>query len=113
MLEQCVDLLHQQDKTVLAAPLLAALDTTPLPTPPDHRGPEATRMYLLPFASEPGSNAVHGDAILAALEQAQEQGLVTSQTTQRGLGGFISAWLEYVQAQRVHQTPTVLQTCKK
>jgi hypothetical protein len=56
---------------------------------------------------------VHGAAILAALEQAQEQGLVTAQTTQRGLGGFIAAWSEYVQAQHIHQAATVLATCKK
>lgn len=113
MLEQCIDLLHQQDEIVLAVPLLAALDTTPLSTPRDHRGPEATRMYLLPIDSRLRPSPVEGAAILAALERAARQGLATPQTTQRGLGGFIAAWSEYVQAQQSHQAAIMFQTCKK
>ena len=90
MLEQCADLMAQQQKADLQALLEAALEQPPLPMPLDHRGPPATQMYQLQFTR------TQRQAMLLAVAEAQQKGLTTSQTKRRGLGGFVQAWQEYV-----------------
>ncbi len=90
MLEQCADLMAQLQRHDLQALLEAALMQPPLPVPQGHRGPPATHMYKLQL------NQSQRQAVLSAVEEAQRKGLATSQTAQRGLGGFVQAWQEFV-----------------
>jgi hypothetical protein len=94
MLEQCIELLQQMREEHLAACLQNALDSSPLPVPEDHSGPDATHMFAVQL------NDVEGKNMLEALQRAEKQGLQTRATAARGLGGFVAAWTEYVQAQR-------------
>ena len=90
MLEQCADLMAQLQRADLQALLEAALEQPPLPMPPDHRGSAAVQMYQLQLTRP------QREALLAAVAEAQHKGLTTSQTAQRGLGGFVQAWQEFV-----------------
>lgn len=94
MLEQCIDLLRQMQEEQLAGCLQRVLQTSPLPVPEDHRGPDATRMFAVQL------KVADGKRVLAALQRAEQLGLSTSATAERGLGGFVAAWTEYVQAQK-------------
>ena len=91
MLEQCIDLLQQVGEAQLAARLQRALAGPPLNTPADHRGGTATRMYRLELPT------VERHALLGAILRADELNLATSQTRQRGLGGFVAACREFAQ----------------
>ena len=73
----------------LAAPLRDAMTGTPLTKPPDHKGGAATDMLVLDL------DAAAALAIVERVEQAVAQGVETSGTRGRGLGGFQEAWREY------------------
>jgi hypothetical protein len=90
MLEQCVDLLEQLEKPHLHGLLSEAMHTTPLAVPADHKGALATQMFKLSLSKNQRLE------ILTAIESAVEGGLATQHTANRGLGGFIQAWQEYV-----------------
>ena len=90
MLEQCIDLLTQLEKPHLQELLADALGTLPLAFPADHTGPPATQMFQLSLSK---MQRLH---VFSAIEQAAEQGLWTQHTRDRGLGGFVQAWQEYV-----------------
>lgn len=87
MLEQTLELVAEQET---AAVLRAALASAPLQKPPDHRGGPATDMYVLHLGGP------QLEAIVALVQAARATGTVTSATTQRGLGGFVEAWNEYL-----------------
>jgi len=89
MLEQCVDLLGQLCECALQDVLLRALDAQPLEMPVDHTGPASTQMFRLTCP------ATLRDEFLRAISQASERGLATTDTRERGLGGFVEAWREY------------------
>ena len=107
MLEQCIDLLRQMQEERLAGCLQTALGSPPLPQPEDHSGPDATHMFAVQL------NDADGKIILEALRRAEQQGLQTRATAGRGLGGFVAAWTEYVQAQQDRVLLTPLLRCKK
>jgi len=83
----------QQTRELLTGPLAeqlgAALAGRPIAKPEDHRGSNATDMFVLEL-----SVASRLD-ILSVIESAQRAGLTTSATVGRGLGGFLEAWREY------------------
>ena len=87
MLQQTVELLAGRPD--LAAPLREALASAPLAKPPGHKGGPATDMLLLRL------DAAAAWAIAERVERAVAQGLATSGTRGRGLGGFREAWREY------------------
>jgi hypothetical protein len=76
--------------TGIAAVLTDALASEPLQKPADHRGGDATNMYLLRLS------VAQREAIVRLVRAARDAGAVTSETTQRGLGGFVEAWQEYL-----------------
>ena len=94
MLEQCIDLLRQMQEEQLAGCLQTALQSSPVPLPDDHLGPEAARMFAVQLS------VADGMRVLEAIERAEQEGMATSATAGRGLGGFVAAWTEYVQAQK-------------
>ena len=89
MLDQCMELLHQQNLAALGQVLADAVTDHPLDVPADHAGPPTTRMHRVSL-----SVALRHE-ILAALEHASARGMITPQTAGRGLGGFVEAWREY------------------
>ncbi len=89
MLDQCIDLFDQLERTDLSALLKDAAAGEPLQTPADHKGPPATQVLRVDL--EVG---IRTD-MLAAIEDAHARGMTTLQTARRGLGGFIEAWREY------------------
>ncbi|MEE4281203.1 MAG: hypothetical protein V2I41_04625 [Pseudomonadales bacterium] len=107
MLEQCVDLLRQMQEQQLAGYLQAALRSPPLPVPEDHFGPDATRMFAVQLS------IADGKRMLEAMQHAEQQGLYTSATAGRGLGGFVAAWAEYGQAQKNMDLLAPLSICKE
>lgn len=107
MLEQCVDLLRQMQEEQLAECLRAALRSSPLPVPEDHLGPAATHMFAVQLS------VTDGKRMLGAMQHAEQQGLSTSATAGRGLGGFVAAWTEYVQAQKNMDLLAPLSICKE
>ncbi|MCZ6711610.1 MAG: hypothetical protein O7B25_14700 [Gammaproteobacteria bacterium] len=86
MLEQTLELVAGHN---VAAALRDAIGSVPLTKPTDHHGGEATNMYMLNLAP-----AQRGD-IVRLVRAARDAGIATSNTTQRGLGGFVEAWQEY------------------
>ena len=87
MLGQTLELLAGRPD--LAAPLRDALAGTPLTKPTGHKGGAATDMLVLDL------DAAAASAIVERVEQAVIQGVETSGTRGRGLGGFQEAWREY------------------
>ena len=87
MLEQTLELLEGEQ---IAAVLQGALASNPLAKPTDHRGGEATDMFVLDVPR--AQRAV----IFSQVSAAADAGRVTSKTTERGLGGFVEAWGEYL-----------------
>lgn len=87
MLGQTLELLVGRPD--LAAPLRDALAGTPLTKPTGHKGGAATDMLVLDL------DAAAASAIVERVEQAVAQGVETSGTRGRGLGGFQEAWREY------------------
>ena len=87
MLEQTLELLEGEE---VAAVLKGALASKPLTKPTDHRGGQATDMFVLdvPHAQRA--------TICCLVGAAADAGRVTSNTTGRGLGGFVEAWGEYL-----------------
>ncbi len=86
-----MELFQQLDEGELSQRLMETLQAPPLATPADHRGPPATQMHHLELLP---SQRV---AALAAMQRAVSEGLTTSGTARRGLGGFIAAWQEYAE----------------
>ena len=74
----------------LRAELEAALRSSPITKPEDHKGGTATDMFQLTLASRQVS-AVH-ERVAAAVAAGDR----TSGTGKRGLGGFEEAWREYL-----------------
>ncbi|XOV84374.1 MAG: hypothetical protein ACFHXK_04505 [bacterium] len=107
MLEQCIDLLGQMQEDDLAACLQRSLYTKPLPVPQDHRGPDATRMYAVQLSH------AQSQQVLKALRRAEEIGLSTAATARRGLGGFVAAWSEYVQAHENMDLKPPVSSCRR
>ena len=70
-------------------PLRSALAGVPLAKPQDHKGGEATDMLVLNL------DAASASAIAKRVQAAATEGLETSGTQGRGLGGFPEAWREY------------------
>ena len=91
MLSQSKELFEQMSQEELVARIQSALTKEPLPRPSDHHGPEATLMFLLDFS------VAERERALACMTSAQANGLRTSATTDRGLGGFVEAWTEYAE----------------
>ena len=87
MLGQTSELLAERPE--LAAPLRNALAGGPLAKPPGHKGGTATDMLVLDL------DAAAALAIAEAVERAVAQGVETTGTRGRGLGGFQEAWREY------------------
>ena len=87
MLGQTLELVA--DRPDSAAPLRDALASAPLAKPPGHKGGAATDMLVLDL------DAAAASAIAQRVEQAVAQGVETSGTQGRGLGGFREAWREY------------------
>lgn len=87
MLQQTLELVA--DRPDLEAPLRKALAGTPLAKPQGHKGGEATDMLVLNL------DAAAASAIAKRVEVAVAEGLETSGTRGRGLGGFREAWREY------------------
>ena len=87
MLRQTLELLV--DRPDLEAPLRKALAGVPLAKPQGHKGGEATNMLVLNL------DAAAASAIAKRVVAAAEEGLETSGTRGRGLGGFREAWREY------------------
>ncbi len=87
MLGQTLELLAERPD--LAVPLRDALAGAPLAKPAGHKGGPATDMLVL------GLDAAAALAIVERVEQAVAQGVETSLTQGRGLGGFREAWREY------------------
>ena len=73
----------------MTAPLRSALAGVPLAKPQGHKGGEATDMLVLNL------DAAAASAIAKRVEAAAAEGLETSGTRGRGLGGFPEAWREY------------------
>lgn len=90
MLEQCRELFEAQAEVALMTLLDEALQGPPLATPDDHHGHPATQMYYLNVPLPLRA------AALVAVQRAVCDGLTTSGTAGRGLGGFVEAWQEYV-----------------
>ncbi|MDH3644831.1 MAG: hypothetical protein OES38_22185 [Gammaproteobacteria bacterium] len=89
MLEQTLELLAGEE---IAAVLQGALASRPLAKPTDHRGGEATDMFVLNLPP------VQRATIFQFVSAAADAGRVTSKTTERGLGGFVEAWGEYLES---------------
>lgn len=92
MIEQCVQLLHQQHLIPLAQTLKRTLGKIPLERPAGHKGSGETFMYKLELSLSQ-CEQLHG-----ALCHAVNEDLRTSSTQQRGLGGFVAASAELVAA---------------
>lgn len=86
MLEQCQALFLNAHADDLAQILAVALQGEPLPTPTDFRGPAEVRMYHLDMPVSDRQRALQ----VVTSAAAERQG------PQRGLGGFVEAWQEYV-----------------
>lgn len=97
MLEQSLELTalvgvaSQDPPTTLRLALMNALEGPALAKPDDHRGDTATD--LLPLQLD----LVEVRQMLALVHRAVIEGIRTSGTMQRGLGGFQAAWTEYFQ----------------
>ncbi len=79
----------------LATVLLALQDrlaSDPIPQPHDHTGDPRVDLFALEL-TDPQVRAIH-----ACVVQAVATDTRTAATAQRGLGGFIAAWLEYLRA---------------
>lgn len=90
----------QQLQTVLLGPALAK--------PADHRGGAATDMYPLAISAREAA------ALVTVIRRAVADGVRSSGTMERGLGGFEAAWSEYASVARSEDaygqdpfTPTV------
>jgi len=89
MIEQSIEILQRVDRTDLKAPLMAALVTEPVPTPDGHKGGAGLNMLRLSCPVR------FRQAIVDAIVAARDEGIKTSGTQDRGLGGFEEAWREY------------------
>ncbi len=87
MLEQTLELLSGNE---IAGALRGALASEPLKKPSDHRGGEATNMYVLDLSP------AQLEVIVRLVQSAWDAEVVTSETKLRGLGGFVEAWAEYL-----------------
>ena len=74
----------------VADALEGVLGTLPLEKPDDHRGGPATDMFVLEL--EAGTRR----AVVDLVVRAREAGAATEATSDRGLGGFVEAWREYL-----------------
>lgn len=91
MLEQTLELVASDR---VAGVLREALNQMPLRKPPDHLAGEATSMYVLALS------VLQLERIVRLVRAARDARRVTSQTTRRGLGGFVEAWGEYLKWQQ-------------
>jgi hypothetical protein len=87
LLEQTLELVVGEG---IAAALRRALDSPALIKPVDHRGGAATDMCVLDLSRG------QCEEVLQQVQAARDAGAVTSTTTERGLGGFVEAWREYL-----------------
>jgi limonene-1,2-epoxide hydrolase len=88
MLEQSIELLNESPR--LADRLSRVLGNEPLDKPDDHRGGASTDMFELELFVD-DARAIHRMVV-----DATHVGRTTSGTKARGLGGFASAWKEYL-----------------
>ena len=86
MLEQTAELTDP----LLSQLLEAALTTTPLAKPVDHRGGPSTDMFELELSLDQTRSVAK--SVAAALVE----GRTSSATRERGLGGFREAWNDYL-----------------
>ena len=89
MLEQTLELLAGRPD--LAAPLRRAMAGVPLAKPQGHKGGVATDMFVLNL------DLAAASAIAKCVAAAVAEGLETTETQGRGLGGFREAWREYAE----------------
>ncbi len=89
MLEQCEELFLQLREKQLLDDLHRARAATPLPLPDGHSGDSKARMFQLSLPAE------RRRRMLQAVVAASSQGVTTSGTHSRGLGGFVEAWREF------------------
>ncbi|NIV22844.1 MAG: hypothetical protein GWN51_04180, partial [Gemmatimonadetes bacterium] len=87
MLHQTIELAGE---TPVADALAGVLGSPPLEKPDDHRGGPATDMFVLEL--EAGTRR----AVVDLVARARESGAATEATSDRGLGGFVEAWREYL-----------------
>jgi hypothetical protein len=87
MLQQTLELLSDER---VADRLLAALSGVPLQKPDDHRGGATADMFVLSLT------LAEARTVLAEVAAAVARGATTTATRNRGLGGFVEAWGEYV-----------------
>jgi hypothetical protein len=88
MVEQSMELVT--DDPLLSRLLRSVLSGPSLDKPPDHRGGPATDMFELRLE--------HAQAVVMyrRVESAALRGQRTAGTRDRGLGGFVAAWRDYV-----------------
>ncbi|MFK7914624.1 MAG: nuclear transport factor 2 family protein, partial [Pseudomonadales bacterium] len=91
MLEQTLELLRWDDAagSAVAVAIASVLAESALAKPADHRGAPSTDLFKLDL-----STAETGQ-LLGLVRRAEREGVRTSGTMQRGLGGFRAAWNEY------------------
>ena len=108
MLEQTLELLQHPkllaqskvdpnaDYQGLVLQLQACLAQSPISKPPGYKGGCGLDMFRLQL--EPMDTQV----LLALVRQAIEMDVTTSGTIERGLGGFVAAWQEYLGSLTAH-----------
>ena len=96
MLAQTLELLADacdeagRESAAARASLMASVTRQPLPRPADHRGDSRTDMFELDLT------ATDARVILYRVQEAVAADSTTAATRNRGLGGFVEAWQEYL-----------------
>jgi creatinine amidohydrolase/Fe(II)-dependent formamide hydrolase-like protein len=88
MIEQSIELVADEPELMLV--LQQALTDQALEKPRDHRGGVATDMFALRLDLD------QAGAVYRRIRTAAVAGQRTAATRERGLGGFVAAWHEYV-----------------
>ena len=88
MIEQSIELVVDEPELMLV--LQQALKDQTLEKPCDHRGGVATDMFVLRL------NLDQAGAVYERIRTAALVGQRTTATRERGVGGFVAAWREYV-----------------
>lgn len=90
LLEQTRELLAGEGEAGLAGTLDKVMSGDPLPKPRDHKGGPATDMFVMTLAD------AEIRLVLRAVSSAAGERRTTAATRERGLGGFVEAWTEYL-----------------
>ena len=90
MLSQSGGLLEAANEPALAGRVTSFLMHAPLEKPDDHLGPAETDMFQLSLGARECRR------ILVVITDCAERRVTTPETENRGLGGFVEAWDEYL-----------------